>query len=313
MNPHPHLSRRNFLARAAVAGGAAAVLPQLTFAAPQTGAFPPPIPLFSKLYQELKLDFDQAAELTAEAGLDGVDCPVRPKGEIEPERAADDMPRYAEALRKRNLDMHLITSGINSLETPHTEAVLRTAKQLGIRYYRLGFSTNRQKDQQPSLTEIKAQLRDLAAFNRELGITGVIQNHSPSGSGRSTYVGGDLNEMYEIVKDLHPDEIGVAFDLCHALIVHGEDWTARFEQLKPHIKLAYVKDVKRPRELTPFGEGEFSGTDFFTRLKQMNLTAPLSMHIEYAWCPPGQEKTRAAMLQMLQKNLRVLKGWLAAA
>ncbi|MCX6898989.1 MAG: sugar phosphate isomerase/epimerase [Verrucomicrobia bacterium] len=312
MNEHAFLSRRDFLARAALAGAAAAAWPRFASAAPSGGKFAPLIPVFSKLYQELKLDFDQAAELTAEAGLDGVDCPVRPKGEIEPERAADEIPRYAEALRKRKLDMLLITTGINSVASPHAETVLRTAKKLGISYYRLGFSTNtKQKLAGTSLPEIKAQLRELAALNKELGLTGVIQNHSPSG--KSTYVGGDLHEMYEIVKDFNPDQIGVAFDLCHALIVHGDDWGARFDQLKPHIKVAYVKDVKRPRDLTPFGEGEFKNTDYFKRLKQMNLTAPLSMHIEYKWCPEGQEKTRAAMLKMLQQNLRVLKDWLAAA
>ncbi|OHE75799.1 MAG: hypothetical protein A2107_03225 [Verrucomicrobia bacterium GWF2_62_7] len=311
MNKHALLSRRDFLRHAAFASAAAAAWPRFASAAPSGGKFTPPIPVFSKLYQELKLDFEQAAELTAEAGLDGVDCPVRPKGEIEPERAADEMPRYAEALRKRKLDMLLITTGINSISTPHAETVLRTAKKLGIRYYRLGFSTNRQKGAATPLSEIKAQLRELAALNKELGLTGVIQNHSPSG--RSTYVGGDLHEMYDIVKDFNPNQIGVAFDLCHALVVHGDDWGARFDQLKPHIKVAYVKDVKRPRELTPFGEGEFKNTDYFKRLKQMNLTAPLSMHIEYKWCPEGQEKTRAAMLKMLRQNLRVLKGWLAAA
>jgi len=139
----------------------------------------------------------------------------------------------------------LITTGINSVSSPHAETVLRTAKKLGIRYYRLGFSTNtKQKLAGTSLPEIKAQLRELAALNKQLGLTGVIQNHSPSG--RSTYVGGDLNEMYEIVKDFNPDEIGVAFDLCHALIVHGDDWTARFDQLKPHIKVAYVKERQTP-------------------------------------------------------------------
>jgi len=45
----------------------------------------------------------------------------------------------------------------------------------------------------------------------------------------------------------------------------------------------------------------------------MNLTAPLSMHIEYEWHPKGQATTREAMLKMLQQNLRVLKGWLAEA
>lgn len=310
MNKSARLSRRDFLARAALAGAAAGSLPSLVSAASCCEGFPPPVCLFSKLYQELKLDYEQAADLTAEVGLAGIDCPVRPKGEIEPERAADEMPKYAAALRKRKLDILLITSGINSLNTPHAETVLRTAKALGIRYYRLGFATNRQKEGNPPISEVKAGLRDLAAFNKELGITGVIQNHSPSG--KSTYVGGNLHEMYEIVKDFDPDQIGVAFDLCHALVVHGDDWGARFDQLKPHIRVAYVKDVQRPKEMKPFGEGEFSKTDYFKRLKQMGLTAPISMHIEYEWCPKGQEKTRDGMRQMLQKNLAVLKGWLAA-
>lgn len=311
MNKSARLSRRHFLARAAFAAAAAGSLPRLASAASCCEGFPPPICLFSKLYQELKLDYEQAADLTAEAGLAGIDCPVRPKGEIEPERAADEMPKYAEALRKRKLDMLLITSGINSLDTPHTESVLRTAKSLGIRYYRLGFATNRQKGGHPPVAEVKAGLRDLAAFNKELGVTGLIQNHSPSG--KSTYVGGDLHEMYEIVKDFDPDQIGVAFDLCHALVVHGDDWGARFDQLKPHIRVAYVKDVQRPKEMKPFGEGEFGKTDYFKRLKQMDLKAPISMHIEYEWCPKGQEKTREGMLKMLQQNLGVLNGWLAAA
>ncbi len=311
MNNRTGLSRRDFIARAALGASAAAFwrgVPRAFGAEP----FPPPIALFSKVYQELKLDFDQAAELTAEAGLDGVDCPVRPKGEIEPERAADDMPRYAEALRKHRVGLLLLTTGISSVATPHTESVLRTAKQLGIRYYRLGFSTvTKQKLSGTPLSEIKAQLRELAALNQQLGLTGVIQNHSPSG--RSTYVGGDLNEMFEIVKDFNPDQIGVAFDLGHALVVHGDDWPARFELLKPHIKLAYVKDVKRPHDFCRFGDGEFGQTDFFKRLKRMGLTAPLSMHIEYEWIPKGQPKTRADLLKVLQHSQRTLRRWLADA
>jgi len=52
--------------------------------------------------------------------------------------------------------------------------------------------------------------------------------------------------MYEVVKDLDPAQIGVAFDIGHAWVVHGEDWRRHFEKLKPHIQVAYVKDVQRP-------------------------------------------------------------------
>ena len=55
--------------------------------------------------QERALPFDtpeQTAELVATVGWDGIECPVRAKGQIEPERAQDDLPKYAEALRLYN-------------------------------------------------------------------------------------------------------------------------------------------------------------------------------------------------------------------
>ena len=67
------------------------------------------IVLFSKVYQELNLNFDDAADLTREAGLQGLDVPLRPGGEVLPERASEDLPRYAEALKKRGLRLPLLT------------------------------------------------------------------------------------------------------------------------------------------------------------------------------------------------------------
>ena len=92
------------------------------------------------------------------------------------------------------------------------------------------------------MREIKAQLKDLAALNKQIGIGAIFQNHSPAGR---SYVGGDLSELYDIVKDFDPAQIGVAFDIGHALVVHGDDWRRHFEKLKSHLKVAYVKDVTR--------------------------------------------------------------------
>src|SRR5689334_8602919 len=120
------LNRREFCARAALAAAAFGSLPLPLLAG--ENSWPPALTVFSKVYQEIALDFEQAAVLTAEAGLDGIDCPVRPKGEIEPERAADEMPRYVEALKKHKVSMPLLTTGITGVDFPHTETVLRTAK-----------------------------------------------------------------------------------------------------------------------------------------------------------------------------------------
>lgn len=311
MNQHSPCSRRQFLARTATATTAAALANLSGFEAFGAAPFAPPLAVFSKVYQELKLDFTAAAEVTAEAGLEGVDCPVRPGGEILPERAAEDMPRYAEALRKRGAGLLLLTTGIVSPSSPHAEAILRTAKTLGIRYYRLGAPTHqRNKPVDAQRAELRSQLKELAALNREIGITAVFQNHSPGGR---VYFGGDLGEMYELVKDFHADQIGVAFDLGHALIVHGDDWTKHFERLKSHIRVAYVKDTKRKGGFVPFGQGEFGQTDFFPRLKALNLSAPLSVHIEFDWAGKGNPKTRAALVQALKDCRRVVRQWTAGA
>jgi sugar phosphate isomerase/epimerase len=304
-------SRRQFLAQATILAAGAAVC-RGAGPTPGPGEFKPPLVVFSKVYQELKLGFEEAAELTAAAGLDGVDCPVRPGGEILPERAAQDLPRYAQALRKRKVDLLLLTTGILGPETPYARDVLNTAATLGVRYYRLySVQVPKNADVSKQIDDIKGRLKDLAILNRKLGLTAVWQNHSSGGNSR--YIGGNLDELYELVKDFDPDEIGVAFDLGHAMITHGNLWPARFERLKRHIKVAYVKDTDRNGRFVRFGEGEFSRTDWFARLRQIGCRAPMSIHIEFDWTQPGGARTNPALLQALQQSARALRGWLAQA
>ncbi len=298
------MSRRELLAAAAAA---AALRPGAAQDAPPKT---PPLAVFSKIYQELKLDFDGAAEVTAEAGFDGIDCPVRHRGEIAPERAADDMPRYAEALRRRKLEMLLLATDITGISSPHAGAILRTARKLGVRYYRLGTRLIRGgKTAAAMIPEARAELKDLAALNKEIGVCAVFQNHSPGGR----YLGGDLAEMAAIMEGFDPDQVGVAFDLGHAIVVHGDGWQEHFERLKSHVKVAYVKDVRRPNQFVAFGEGEFEKTDWFKRLKRMGYSAPFSVHVEYDWAGKGNPKTREALVAALKRCAAALRRWYAEA
>jgi L-ribulose-5-phosphate 3-epimerase len=236
---------------------------------------------------------------------------VRPGGEIVPERAAEQMPRYVAALRKRNLSMPLLTTAITSAASPHTEEILRTAKDLGVQYYRLGFILRQAGvPAEKQCEQVRAQLKDLAALNRQIGIGAIFQNHSPSGR---TYLGGNLNELYDIVQGFDPAQIGAAFDIGHALVVHGNQWRAQFEKLKPHIRVVYVKDVTRDGHWVPFGQGAIGGLGYFKLLRQMDYRAPISLHIEFDWTGKGKTKTRAALVKALEDSSRVLKQWLLEA
>jgi sugar phosphate isomerase/epimerase len=301
------LSRRQFVATLATGLAAlGAPLPTNCFAAPAgKGIF-----VFSKVYQELSLGYADAAALTAEAGLEGIDCPVRPKGEIEPEKAADELPKYVAALKKHQLTMPLITTAITSTSSPHAESVLRTARSLGVGYYRFGSQLHDKVAPLPKqLAETKAQLKDLAAMNREIGICGIYQNHSPGGR---KYIAGDLAEMRELVEGFDPQQIGVAFDIGHAIVVHGQDWRPHFEQLRPHLRIAYVKDVKLPKSWVAIGEGDIHQTGFFKELQKIGYRAPVSLHVEYDWNEQGRNVTRSRLLQVLKQDAGRLRHWLTS-
>lgn len=308
---HITISRREFLAKAALASAAVSLGPGPSRAAAPGAAWPPALAVFSKVYQTLKLSFEEAADVTAAAGLDGVDCPVRPGGEILPQRAADELPRYQEALRRRGVRLLLLTTAVTSPATPHAPTLLRTARDLGLRYYRLGWWSY-EGDRLPDtlLRDIRAQLKDLAGLNRELGLCALVQNHSPGGR---KYAGGDLAELYQMLREVDPAQVGVAFDIGHALIVHGDRWTEHFERLAPYIKVAYVKDPDPAGKFVPFGQGRVGQTDFFKRLKALGYSAPISVHIEFEWLAKDEAHPRAALVQALLASRRTVQAWLSAA
>jgi len=301
-------SRRSFIAKTGLGvTGAALGLPAFSLAA-ATPISSCPIAIFSKVYQELSLGFEDAAALTAEAGLNGIDCPVRDGGEITPEKATDELPRYSQILGRQKLRIWLLTTGILSTKTPYAEPVLRAASTLGIKYYRFGFIKKEPGQSKKLLADVRAQLKDLAALNRELGLCVLLQNHSPSGG--TTYFGGDLGELQSAVDGFDPNQVGVAFDIGHALVVHGDEWKQHFDALRPHFKIAYVKDVKRSGGWVPFGQGDIAQTGYFQLLKQKGYAAPISLHIEFDWSQGGKAKNRASLLKALQESRGTLRQWL---
>ncbi|MCX7872421.1 MAG: TIM barrel protein [Verrucomicrobiae bacterium] len=307
MNHNKLLTRRDFLKTASAAALAIGLNAFCAEKEPKTR-----IVIFSKIYQPLKLKFDESAELTAMAGYDGVDCPVREGGEIEPKNVEKELPSYAEELKKRGCNTLLLTSGITSIKSPFAENVLKTAKKSGIKYYRLGMSYHR--DDEPLQKQIdrkKEELKELAALNRKIGITAIFQNHSPTG--KQIYFGGNIDELHELIKDIDPNEIGVAFDLAHAIIVHGDDWRSKFDLIKSHFKIAYIKDVKRPRSFVPFGEGEFSKSDYFKILKKIGYNEPYSIHIEFDYAGKGNPPSKEALLKAMINCKEMLKRWLDEA
>jgi sugar phosphate isomerase/epimerase len=295
------LTRRDFITRLSAAAATLPLAPSL-WAADSPGEYP--IIAFSKAFQHL--NYEDTADLVADVGWSGIECTVRKGGHVVPERVEDDLPKMVEALKKRGRAVTMMATDILTADEPLTGRGLRTAAKLGIRYYRLKGQAYRADQTLPAqIQQRKTELRDLAAFSRELGVCGGFQNHSGS-----NLIGAPVWDIYELIKDLDPRAMGICFDIGHATIEGGYAWPLHARLMAPFFAVVYVKDflwqkVRNNWEAAwcPLGDGMINRS-FFKFLKQTSFRGPISQHHEYEI---GRGK---AMVTAMKKDLQTLQSWL---
>ena len=274
------LSRRSFLKGSIATSAALAFSGTQMFAQANSGSPGSRRFTFCGFEKPLQfLRFDDVAEVMADAGYDGIEAAVRDKGHVLPERVEQDLPRMHEALKKRGLEISILTSSIDSIKSPHAEKVLRTAAKLGIKRYRLlwyRYDLRRSIDEQ--LKAIRPKLAELVALNRELGLTALYQNHSGA-----DMVGAPLWDIYSLIKEFNPQQMALAYDIRHATVEGGLSWPIQFQLVKSHIGAVCVKDFvwdAAKVKNVPLGEGVVD-KKFFALLKDSNFSGPVSVHVEY--------------------------------
>jgi sugar phosphate isomerase/epimerase len=294
-----YIVRRDFL-RESIAIGATLVAGLQTRAA-AGGSARNPICVFIKFIQTLS--YEELADAVAEMGADGIEATVRKGGYIAPERAAQELPKLADTLAKRNLKITMITTDVVGVDDANTRPVLQTAAKLGIPMYRMGFyKYDLKRPVMDQLEAIGPALKELGALNAELGIQAVYQNHSGA-----DYVGGTVWDLYSLIKDIPKEQIALAFDIRHATIEAGLSWPTVYNAMRPRIATVYVKDfdwVGRNAEHVPLGKGRVD-SKFFQQLLANGFAGPISLHVEYLGDGDTKENLAA-----LRRDLGVLRGWL---
>jgi len=263
---------------------------------------------FSKPF--IQLSFDDTADLVADVGWDGIECPVRKTStHIQPERVEEDLPKMVAALQKRGRDVAMLTTDIVGVDAS-AERILRTAVKLNIRKYRLGpirYVATKSIAQQ--LQELKPQFRDLAQLNKTLGIQGGIQNHSGA-----DYFAAPVWDAMQTIDGLDPSAMGIAFDIGHATLEGGLSWPIQARLAEPRYSVVYVKDFRWEKQdkgwtsvWCPLGQGMVN-KKFFATLASSTYAGPIGQHHEY-----DLGKTPAENLAHYKEDLRVLRGWLQDA
>lgn len=299
------MNRRNFVAGTSAAI-AVAGLPSLAKAAPTKQEKPYEFCTFIKFIQDLS--HEELATTLKEIGFDGAEVTVRKGGYIAPEAAADELPKLAEVFAKHEMKINILTTDIESVETVNAESILKTAGKLGIQRYRMGFSRYDMKAPiQPQLDGFKPKLKELAALNRETGVTGVYQNHAGG-----KYMGASFWDLKEALKDIPVEEIGSIFDVRHAVAEGSGAWPVYYDIIKPHISALSVKDFhwafkkKKDKRLSPMhcalGEGQVDYKKFFKLFKKDFESALVTLHVEYL-----KEGSTEENIAAIKKDFGVLK------
>jgi L-ribulose-5-phosphate 3-epimerase len=264
------------------------------------------------------LDWSEMASLAKEIGFDAIDLTVRPGGHVSPENVKTDLAKACQAIRRKDVDVSIITTNITSADDPLSTAILRTAAELGITHYRMGWI---QYDQSKTLNEnlkmIAAEFTKLEELNQRFNMFGDYQNHAGNNFGSSIW------DLHKVLSDIKAVKTGCQFDIQHATVEGANSWRADLELIGPHIHSVDVKDFKWKTDGDkqrvsgePLGEGVVDFNSFFKILKRLKVGCPITLHFEYplGGIENGERSitiSRDAVVNAFRRDLTSLKRLLA--
>lgn len=261
---------------------------------------------FSKLFQFL--DYNQLSEVFAASGLDGIDLTVRPGGHVEPERVKTDLPKAVAAAKKNGVQVYMMTSAITAADNKLDQEVLKTAADLGVKYYRTGYlDYDYTKSIPDNLDNARKIFEKLAIFNEKTGIHGAYQNHH-----QQPHIGSPVWDLWTILKNIDPEWMSCQYDIWHAVIEGYSSWSNGLRLLSPYIKTRCIKDFtwinqngKMIPEAVPLGEGQIDFDAYFKLLNELKLKGDTSLHIEYQVL--SNEENNLPVKNKMEKALTILK------
>jgi sugar phosphate isomerase/epimerase len=272
--------------------------------------------VFSKHLQFL--GWAEMAAAAREMGFDGVDLTVRKGGHVTPERVAEDLPKAAEAIRKAGSRLTMITTDITDMTSAHAAPVLRAAKSVGITHYRWdGYKYKDGVGLPEQLKEFAPRVKDLAAFNKDLGLCAMYHTHS--GAGR---VGASQWDLWMLLRDLDKRYVSFNFDVAHATIEGGlGGWLHSTRLAMPHIGGIALKDFLWGRggngkwrvDWCPIGAGMVQTREFLKMIKAGGFAGPVQVHYEYdlGGADKGATKitmAKAEVMKAMRKDLEALRA-----
>lgn len=180
---------------------------------------------FTKPWPDLSLG--ELGALVARMGFDGVELPVRPGYQVEPDNASTMLSVAAETLTKHGVDLV-------SVAGPCTEDVIRACGEAGASILRIMVSIPPETDYLSCIEQTRREWDGLLPALESSGVTLGIQNHK----GRFLTHAMHLRHA---LQGYDPKRIGAVWDAAHEAFA-GSDPDLALDVVWPHLCLVNLKN-----------------------------------------------------------------------
>ncbi|PYT60651.1 MAG: hypothetical protein DMG46_06990 [Acidobacteria bacterium] len=300
------LSRRDFLGACSAAACAVTLSLAESSGSPPGAAYTGTLCLFSKPLPGM--DWRRLAQAAKSLGFGGIDLTVRRGGHVQPERAAEDLPKAVVAIREEGLDVPMITTELTSADDPAARVIFSTAAKLSIPFFKPGYYQYKMVNVRRELEEAAGQFRGLVTLSKQYGIQAGYHNHEE-------YIGAQVWDMASVIDALDPKWAGFYFDARHAVAEGGVGgWKIATNLVMPRLKMVAAKDFRWEKAETgwaarncPLGEGMVDWKYFVNALAAGGFQGPISLHLEYDVAGKTSAAKEENILAALRRDLQFLK------
>ena len=262
------------------------------------------------------LSYPELADTVAELGMDGVDLTVRSPGHVLPERVKTDLPRAAEAIRSRGLEIGWLTTAIDSAESPHAEEIIATAAGLGIRQIKLGYYRYAGfGEMRHQIAEVRERLRGIEALCQKYRMQAGVHAHDGPTLSATTHVVALLLEGFDPAALCYYPDLGhIGIEGSFGGWIHGLDLLSDRIAMLALENLAQFRDgdpetraTRWRAKVVPFDQGFIPFPEAFRYLKQIGYTGYASFQAEYRGENSFKDMGQAELLAQVSQDLQYTK------
>lgn len=194
--------------------------------------------LYSVFTKPWKMPAPELGKFVHELGFDGIELPVRPGFQVEPENVARDLPKVARQLADNGVKIY-------SVAGPTDEATIAACGELEIPVIRVMISI-RNESYLAKVAQTQKEYDELIPLLEKHGVTIGVQNHCDN-------CVSNAMGLRHVVEKYDPEHIAAVWDAAHNAL-NGEPPELAIDIVWSHLCMVNLKNAFRRRRNGPEAE-----------------------------------------------------------